>query len=362
MANINTKNKISVFASNAVISSTDKKESGQGYVYDDNTWAGINQRVNGVYEGIASSQTYNTAIRQATTMASVLADAISIRNGANSAYSYESTYGIGTAFHASESTLEKHVNNLAQVFANKKFLFDSEVITSKIADSAVTTVKIANNNVTHAKLGEILNNSSGLTKTANNMTVKLSQTNGKGPLVLSFTGDIVTNSTNVRLKGTSTSKIYLWGYTSTSEQNCQPLTHGSVYMTNGTLYSSALSTGSISSSSTITASSYIKSSSYVEAPYFNATSDARLKSGISGLNRDDVIKFVENTNLCRFVYKEKPNEPCIGIIAQDVEDRIINDFNITSKNEDGILTIKENKLVYILWEYIKILRDRNRLY
>ena len=357
MSAINTKNKISVFASGASISGSATHSQNEGYVYDDTTWAGLSLRENGALEGIASSQVYNTALKQATTMASVLADVLSIRNSANSTYAYENTYGIGTAFDQSEQNIDKHVNNLAKIFNNGNFLFNGEVITSKISDSAVTTQKIANNSITYGKLGDLINVSGGVSSSSNNMTVKLYQDSNKGQLKISLTGSTVTNSVNVNHLGPTTSQVYLWGSSSYSSGNRQPQSNNQVYMSNGRLYSNGLtSSNSVSISGTVSASGKISSTVSVEAPYFNATSDIRLKTNLTGINYDGVRDIVENTDLFEFNYTNS-DEKVIGIIAQDVKNKYIGEFNLVNENEDGFLTVKESKIPYILWGYIKLLKQ-----
>lgn len=111
--------------------------------------------------------------------------------------------------------------------------------------------------------------------------------------------------------------------------------------------------GHMFTNSYIQAQNYILAGTYMEAPYFNATSDKRAKTDIQllSINALDLIKSVQ---LYSFKYKDS-NKPSIGIIAQEVQDIDIQGFNlvdnIEARGENGdYMTVKESKLVYILWK------------
>ena len=311
-----------------------------GYYYPDKTWEGLPEKTKGAVEGVASSIDYNTAIRQATTMAKVLAQVILDRNTESKSYSYAETVGIGTEYDASESSLDSHALNLSKVLNKTNFLMAGEVTTQKINDLAVTREKINNYAVDHTKLGNILNASGTATisKTTNGLTVKLDQNSNQGPLVLSFTGDSVTKADTEKIS-TSNSKLFLTGTTGQSGYNAL-YTHSSVYSQAGNLYA----TNTIASG-------------YMQAQYFNATSDIRLKEKISPfVNIEDLNNFIENAQIVTFKYKGS-DETCLGVIAQQIKQNI-GEFETIKENESGYLLVKESKLVYALWKYVQILNER----
>lgn len=101
---------------------------------------------------------------------------------------------------------------------------------------------------------------------------------------------------------------------------------------------------------TINSSGLIKSNTYVEAQYFNAVSDMRLKENIEIANFSamDVVKLL---TVFTFNYK-KTKEPSIGLLAQEAQNIKIEDFELVTDNNE-YLTIKESKLVYILWKAVQ---------
>lgn len=99
----------------------------------------------------------------------------------------------------------------------------------------------------------------------------------------------------------------------------------------------------------------ISSGAKVEAPYFNATSDERAKSNIQPANFD-ATSIVNDLPIYTFRYKDS-DAPSVGIIAQEAKelDGRIKDFSLVdnpnASGENGdYMTIKESKLVYILWK------------
>lgn len=87
--------------------------------------------------------------------------------------------------------------------------------------------------------------------------------------------------------------------------------------------------------------------------YVNTTSDRAAKKDIKPFKEEDALKIVIDTPVYSFKYKND-NAPSIGIMAQDLENYNIEDFNLVNgRNADGYLTIKENKLIYILWNAVK---------
>lgn len=90
----------------------------------------------------------------------------------------------------------------------------------------------------------------------------------------------------------------------------------------------------------------------VTAPFFNASSDRRLKTNINAVE-DSVLPLIVSTPVYTFNYKKHPTIPVIGIMAQDVLDKNINDFNLVKKSSGGYYEIKESKMIYILWKAVQ---------
>lgn len=108
--------------------------------------------------------------------------------------------------------------------------------------------------------------------------------------------------------------------------------------------------------STITVGGSKITSGYVEAPYFNATSDIRAKTNINPFNTS-AIDIVKSLNTYTYTYKDS-GLISYGIMAQDMQTLKINDFtfvnNPDASGENGdYMSIKEDKLVYLLLEAIK---------
>ena len=91
----------------------------------------------------------------------------------------------------------------------------------------------------------------------------------------------------------------------------------------------------------------ITSNKSITAPFFNASSDRRLKTNINAVE-DSVLPLIVSTPVYTFNYKKDPTIPVIGIMAQDVLDKNINDFNLVKKNGNGYYESKESKMIYIL--------------
>ena len=96
----------------------------------------------------------------------------------------------------------------------------------------------------------------------------------------------------------------------------------------------------------------ITSNKSITAPFFNASSDRRLKTNINAIE-DSVLPLIVSTPVYTFNYKKDPTIPVIGIMAQDVLDKNINDFNLVKKNGNGYYEIKESKMIYILWKAVQ---------
>ena len=97
----------------------------------------------------------------------------------------------------------------------------------------------------------------------------------------------------------------------------------------------------------------------ITAVSFNATSDKRAKTNIKRLDQEKALDIVNKLPVYSFNYK-KDNTPSIGVLAQEaaVYDGAIPNFSLvnneqaTGENGD-YQTVKESKLVYILWAAIQ---------
>ena len=100
----------------------------------------------------------------------------------------------------------------------------------------------------------------------------------------------------------------------------------------------------------------IDSSKYCQAGYFNATSDARAKENIRKADFS-ALSIVNSLPIYNFNYKNS-EKPSIGVIAQEAAKFNVDDFSLvenieaTGENND-YMSIKESKLIYILWKAIQ---------
>lgn len=90
----------------------------------------------------------------------------------------------------------------------------------------------------------------------------------------------------------------------------------------------------------------------VTAPFFNASSDRRLKTNINAVE-SSVLPLIVSTPVYTFNYKKHPTISVIGIMAQDVLNKNINDFNLVKESSGGYYEIKESKMIYILWKAVQ---------
>lgn len=103
----------------------------------------------------------------------------------------------------------------------------------------------------------------------------------------------------------------------------------------------------------------ITCSDQITAVSFNATSDKRAKTNIKRLDQEKALDIVNKLPVYSFNYK-KDNIPSIGVLAQEaaIYDGAIPNFSLvnneqaTGENGD-YQTVKESKLVYILWAAIQ---------
>lgn len=348
--------KIPVFGSSAeAVAWTDPPQApSPGVYFTDEDWLKPTSavRVQGVVEGIARSVDYNTVMRQCSFMASLFANILAYRNsltrvGQGVPYGGSSDAPIGTDLISGESDLSGHIGALSNIFDSTNFLADGEVTTrtisdlsvtvAKLAANAVTTVKIAQDAVTKNKLGSDLVNTKSAT--ANGITVTLNQTNAAGNrgFVIGVSSTKVTNATNAdnataanTLKtATTASTIYLCGTTSTVANTAKQFYNsGAVYITNG---------------------------SQLNATDFNVPSDRRLKKDIRDVGHKQVRELVEGVSVKLYSYKKAPERTTIGLIAQDIKsvNAVLGDLLVFTDLDTGKLGVHENKLVYVLWDYVQ---------
>ena len=88
--------------------------------------------------------------------------------------------------------------------------------------------------------------------------------------------------------------------------------------------------------------------------YLEYSSDIRLKQNINDVC--PLLNNVLNTKIKTFEFKSKPDEECLGVIAQEVLEAFkgtgLEDV-LVKKNTDGYLSINETKFVYVVWEAFK---------
>lgn len=120
-----------------------------------------------------------------------------------------------------------------------------------------------------------------------------------------------------------------------------------------------LNASGITVKSTTTFEKNITCDKQIQALSFNATSDKRAKTNIKRLDQEKALDIVNKLPVYSFNYK-KDNIPSIGVLAQEaaVYDGAIPNFSLvnneqaTGENGD-YQTVKESKLVYILWAAIQ---------
>lgn len=99
---------------------------------------------------------------------------------------------------------------------------------------------------------------------------------------------------------------------------------------------------------------------YCEAVYFNAKSDKRAKTNIKPISIS-ALDYINSIPVYSFNYKNN-YKPSIGIMAQDVLDKPVGDLNFVENQEatgenNDFMSIKESKLVYVLWKAVQELSE-----
>lgn len=95
----------------------------------------------------------------------------------------------------------------------------------------------------------------------------------------------------------------------------------------------------------------------IKAAFFNTTSDQRLKENILYVSPSVARHLVEDTPIYTFDYKDT-HLSSIGMLAQDWEHYNFRGFKMTSEDVNGMLSLKESKLVYILWAAVQDLQHQ----
>ncbi len=84
--------------------------------------------------------------------------------------------------------------------------------------------------------------------------------------------------------------------------------------------------------------------------YINFSSDRRLKENIQQVG--NLLEKVLATNINTFNFIGNPDETCIGVIAQEIEENFkdspLKDV-LVKTNKDGMLTVNETKFVYVVY-------------
>lgn len=111
-----------------------------------------------------------------------------------------------------------------------------------------------------------------------------------------------------------------------------------------------LNWGTGSTAAIITSDRYID----VGTSHIKFSSDKRLKENIENIGNllDKVLK----TEIKTFNFIKKPEETCVGVIAQDIQENFKDTplaKILVKTNEDGMLSVNETKFVYVLWEAFK---------
>ena len=128
--------------------------------------------------------------------------------------------------------------------------------------------------------------------------------------------------------------------------------------TRHSIYCTSINCSSITSTGVVTVNNNIKcgdkitlnsTTGEITAQSFNAQSDARLKTNIKPLTYHDSILDIP---VREYDWKES-GKHAIGFIAQELKEVYP---ELIDENEEGILSIKETKLVYLLMEEVKKLK------
>ena len=179
------------------------------------------------------------------------------------------------------------------------------------------------------------------------------------------TGSLYKIEINNSIKTETAKGAGIWTYDSLTEDHSTTHIYGSDVRINGSAWfnisnaeqNGAMLVPSNSESSILVHRNFeIDSSKYCQAGYFNATSDARAKENIRKADFS-ALSIVNSLPIYNFNYKDS-EKPSIGVIAQEAAEFNVDDFSLvenieaTGENND-YMSIKESKLIYILWKAIQ---------
>lgn len=107
------------------------------------------------------------------------------------------------------------------------------------------------------------------------------------------------------------------------------------------------------------AKSYIEADGYCKAQYFSAVSDRRAKRNIQSCHFN-ALECVNSVPTYTFNYYNQ-TKPSLGIMAQDIktpelQELLIDNLEASGQDND-YMSIRESKLVYILWKAIQEQQD-----
>lgn len=100
----------------------------------------------------------------------------------------------------------------------------------------------------------------------------------------------------------------------------------------------------------------VSNGGHVEAQYFNATSDIRAKKDVNELDFN-ALDMVKSIPVYTYTYKNN-NSHSMGIMAQDLLDYSFNGFDLVDNKEasgenNDYMSVKESKLVFVLWKAVQ---------
>ena len=102
----------------------------------------------------------------------------------------------------------------------------------------------------------------------------------------------------------------------------------------------------------------INNTDYIAAKYFNATSDVRAKENVQPWDQS-ALDLVSQIPVYTFNYKND-QDTVIGILAQDLLEKQHENLKLVNNTDaDGInefMTIKEGKMVFVLWKAVQELQ------
>lgn len=353
--------KIPVFGENAektaYVAPSNSEKS--GVYFSDEDWLNTTNitRTLGVVEGIARSVDYNTVMRQCSMFASLFANILAYRNslarsGQGPAYGNSLTATIGTTILGTEGDMAGHIGALSEIFSTANFLADSEVSTRTIQNSAVTTEKINNSAVTTEKINQ---DAVVRSKLGSNLIASGTSTQNGIKVTLSQGIEAGNHGFSVKVESSKVNNA-VQSDNSTNADNVKTTTSAGTFYLCGTARTDANTYKGVVNSKAV----YVSGGSQINATDFNVTSDRRLKDNIRDIGENQVKHIVENVKVKLFNYKETPNRTTVGVIAQDIKeqnsplaDLLVCDLQDAEGKPTGMLGIHEDKLVYVLWNYIQ---------